>query len=96
MIEVRDVTKNFGRQAVLRGVSLDIRRGEAVVNAFGWKLPTSRLTTREAPERFLYVTRKEAPADYYVLGFQTEIHFKPRASTSRITTRESPHNQNYD
>ena len=31
MIEVRDVTKNFGRQAVLRGVSLDIRRGEAVV-----------------------------------------------------------------
>ena len=26
----------------------------------------------------------------------TEIHFKPRASTSRITTRESPHNQNYD
>ncbi|MFM7556204.1 MAG: ATP-binding cassette domain-containing protein, partial [Verrucomicrobiota bacterium] len=31
MIEVRDVTKSFGSQQVLRGVSLDIRRGEAVV-----------------------------------------------------------------
>jgi len=31
MIEVRDVTKSFGTQQVLRGVSLDIRRGEAVV-----------------------------------------------------------------
>jgi len=31
MIEVRDVTKCFGSQQVLRGVSLDIRRGEAVV-----------------------------------------------------------------
>ena len=43
---------------------------------------------------------EETPADYYELGFQTEIHFKPRASpqaelrpgrlpTSRITTREA-------
>jgi phospholipid/cholesterol/gamma-HCH transport system ATP-binding protein len=31
MIEVRDVTKSFGTQQVLRGVSLDIQRGEAVV-----------------------------------------------------------------
>ena len=31
MIQVRDVTKNFGNQRVLRGVSLDIERGEAVV-----------------------------------------------------------------
>ena len=31
MIEVRDVTKSFGTQQVLRGVSLDIHRGEAVV-----------------------------------------------------------------
>jgi phospholipid/cholesterol/gamma-HCH transport system ATP-binding protein len=31
MIEVRDVTKKFGNQKVLQGVSLDIRRGEAVV-----------------------------------------------------------------
>ncbi len=31
MIEVRDVTKSFGSQPVLRGVSLDIHRGEAVV-----------------------------------------------------------------
>lgn len=31
MIEVRDVSKSFGTQQVLRGVSLDIHRGEAVV-----------------------------------------------------------------
>ena len=31
MIEVRNVSKTFGTQQVLRGVSLDIRRGEAVV-----------------------------------------------------------------
>jgi len=31
MIQVRDVTKNFGNQQVLRGVSLDIHQGEAVV-----------------------------------------------------------------
>ena len=31
MIEVRDVTKKFGNQTVLQGVSLDIQRGEAVV-----------------------------------------------------------------
>ncbi len=31
MIEVRDVTKSFGTQQVLRGISLDIHRGEAVV-----------------------------------------------------------------
>ena len=31
MIEVRDVTKSFGTQQVLRGVSLDIHGGEAVV-----------------------------------------------------------------
>lgn len=31
MIEVREVTKSFGTQQVLRGVSLDIHRGEAVV-----------------------------------------------------------------
>lgn len=31
MIEVRDVTKSFGTQQVLRGVSLDIQRGETVV-----------------------------------------------------------------
>ena len=62
--------------------------------------PTIRFTTREAPHRFLCVTPEENPADYYELGFQTEIHFKPRASpqaelrpgrlpTSRITTREA-------
>ena len=31
MIEVRNVSKTFGTQQVLRGVSLDIQRGEAVV-----------------------------------------------------------------
>ncbi len=31
MIEVRNVSKTFGTQQVLRGVSLDIERGEAVV-----------------------------------------------------------------
>ncbi|MEN9547187.1 MAG: hypothetical protein RLZZ34_757 [Verrucomicrobiota bacterium] len=31
MIEVRNVSKTFGTQQVLRGVSLDIHRGEAVV-----------------------------------------------------------------
>lgn len=31
MIEVREVKKSFGRQAVLNGVSLDIARGESVV-----------------------------------------------------------------
>ena len=31
MIEVRDITKKFGNQTVLQGVSLDIQRGEAVV-----------------------------------------------------------------
>ena len=31
MIEVRDVTKSFGSQQVLRGASLDIAKGEAVV-----------------------------------------------------------------
>ena len=53
---------------------------EQACHAFGWKLPRSRLTTREAPQRFLYVTQEEAPADYYTLRYQTEIHFKPRAS----------------
>jgi phospholipid/cholesterol/gamma-HCH transport system ATP-binding protein len=31
MIEVRDVTKSFGRQAVLKGVSLQISQGESLV-----------------------------------------------------------------
>ena len=80
---------------------------EQTCHALGWRLPTSRFTTREAPHRFLYGTREEAPADYHYVGFQTEIHFKPRASpqaelrpgrlpTSRITTREAPHKQNCD
>ena len=34
---------------------------EQACHAFGWKLPRSRLTTREAPQRFLYVTQEEAP-----------------------------------
>ena len=60
--------------------------------------PTIRFTTREAPHRFLYGTPEETPTDYYELGFQTEIHFKPRASPQAelCTTREAPHKQNYD
>ena len=60
-------------------------------------------TTREAPHRFLYGTREEAPADYHMyvcmyVEFRTEIHFKLRASPQAelCTTREAPHEQNYD
>ena len=60
--------------------------------------PTIRFTTREDPHRFLGGTPEETPTDYYELGFQTEIHLKPRASPQAelCTTREAPHKQNYD
>ena len=80
---------------------------EQACHVLGWRLPTNRFQTTEAPHRSLYGTREEAPADYLYAGSQTEIHFKPRASpqaglrpgrlpTSRVTTREAPHKQNYD
>ena len=81
---------------------------EQACDVLGWRLPRSRFTTREAPHRFLSGTQEEAPADYHYVGFQTEIHFKPRASpqaelrpgrlpTSRTTyDQEAPHKQNYN
>ena len=38
---------------------------EQACHALGWKLLTSRFTNREAPHRFLYGTREEAPADFH-------------------------------
>ena len=80
------------------------------------RLPTSRFTTRDAPHKQIYdqgsspqisVCNPRGSPRGLPLGFQTEIHFKPRASpqeelrlgrlpTSRVTTREAPHKQNYD
>ncbi len=58
---------------------------EQACHAFGWKLPTSRLTTREAPQRFLYGTREEAATDYY------------EGSKQKSTSNPGPpHKQNYD
>ena len=38
---------------------------EQACDALGWRLPRSRLTTREAPHRFRFGTQEEAPADYH-------------------------------
>jgi len=50
---------------------------EQACHAFGWKLPRSRLTTREAPQRFLYVTQEEAPPVYYTYGTKQKSTSNP-------------------
>ena len=72
---------------------------EQACHALGWRLPTSRFTTREAPHRFLSGTPEEAPADYIHMYhyIHTYIHRVPNRNplqtqglpTSRITTREA-------
>ena len=51
-----------------------------------WRLPASRITTREAPHK-----------QNYDQGSSPQAELRPgRLPTSRITTREPTHKQNYD
>ena len=76
---------------------------EQACHAFGWKLPQADLRPGRLPTDFFTEPQRKPPADYYELGFQTEIHFKPSASPQAelclyvcMYDQEAPHKQNYD